>query len=79
MEQTTPKYPLVDSEYERKTKELMGYTEEKKVCQNCKFCDNSDYTEYCTFNPLAVFVTRSDASCNKFTKRKAKQYIGEEK
>lgn len=55
------------------TKEAIGYTEERRICEYCKHRQptkggyNLGWDDECTYNNLCLFIVKPHGSCKFFT------------
>lgn len=56
------------------TKKALGYTEEKKKCEDCKYAEEWEdqgglWNWSCSYNNVCSFCVKKYAHCDKFEKR----------
>lgn len=59
------------------TKKVLGYTEDKKKCEECKFADELEdqsglWIWLCNYSNVCQFCVKAYACCDKFEKRETK-------
>lgn len=63
---------MASTELEKATKQEMGYTEDQRTCEFCKFKRpmktgiDRDFRDECSFSNLCQFEVRNHGSCKYF-------------